>query len=367
MEAIDPEAVSLPADLALDPGRARDLAMILLRPSDAGKLRSARITNHRWALSALGAGAACTLKPSDTVLSSVPLHHPTGILVSVGAALVAGSRLALAESFAPSTFVGDVRRSGATVVFYAGEMLRPLLSERPGRGDRTLPVRLFAGSGMRADLTARLRERFGIGVMEFYAGTTQKVILANASGEKPGALGRMLPGSAEVDVIRVDLASQRPVRSADGFFVRAPRGEPGLLVARVGDEDEDRSLPGVVEGAFVTGDRWFVSHDVVRADADGDYWFVDSLSGYVMTPGGPVSTRKVEDALYALPEVELASVVEEEAGTGTLVATFTAREPVTQERIDQAMARLAPHERPTRVTQEAAIPMTDGFRPRKVR
>ena len=186
MEAIDPAAVMLPATLELDAGLARDLSMILLRPAESGELRAARITNHRWALSALGAGAACTLKPGDTVLSCVPLHHPTGILVSVGAALVAGSRLALAEHFSPHTFLADARRAGATVVFYAGEMLRALLFERPGRGDRTLPIRLFAGSGMRTDLAARLRERFGIGVMEFYAGTAHKVILANATGEKPG-------------------------------------------------------------------------------------------------------------------------------------------------------------------------------------
>ncbi len=363
MEAIDPAAIKLPADLVLDAGRARDLAMILLRPSDTGELRAAHVTNHRWALSALGAGAACTLKPDDTVLSCVPLHHPSGILVSVGAALVAGSRLALAERFAPDTFLTGARRVGATVVFYAGEMLRALLFERPGRGDHTLPIRLFAGSGMRADLAARLKERFGVGVMEFYAGTAQRVILANATGEKPGALGRVLPGSAEVAVVRVDLVARRPVRGDDGFFVSAPHGEPGLLVARASADEEAGPKWGLVEGAFAAGDRWFVLNDVVREDEDGDYWFVDSLAGFVVTKAGKaVSTRKVEEALYALPEVELAAAV---GVRGEIELAFVARAQVADARIAEALSKLDEDERPTVVRQVAAIPLTDGFRPRK--
>ena len=165
---------------------------------------------------------------------------------------------------------------------------------------------------MRRDLADRLRDRFGIGVMEFYAGTTQKVILANASGEKPGALGRVLPGSEEVAVVRVDLAARKPVADPNGGLERAARGEAGLLVARV--EDDDDRGESVVEGAFFKGDRWFVSNDVVREDEDGDYWFVDSLSGFVPTRGGPVSTRAVEDAIYALPEIELAAAVPIDAG-----------------------------------------------------
>jgi putative long chain acyl-CoA synthase len=363
MEAIDPAAVSLPASLVLDPGLAQDLSMILLRPSDKGELRAARITNHRWALSALGAAAACTLKPDDTVLSCVPLHHPTGILVGVGAAIGAGSRLALAERFDAGTFRANARRVGATVVFYAGEMLRALLFERPGRGDHTLPIRLFAGSGMRADLAARLKERFGVGVMEFYAGTAQKVILANATGEKPGALGRVLPGSAEVAIVRVDLVAKRPIRREDGFFLRAPRGEPGLLAARAGDGETMEPDAGIVEGSLGDADRWFVLHDVVREDEDGDYWFVDSLAGFVVTnEGKAVSTRKVEDALYALPEIEIASVV---GKGGTLVATFVAREKVDEERTAEALGKLEEHERPREVRQVDRIELTDGFRPRK--
>jgi len=364
MEAIDPTHIEIPADVSLDAGRARDLAIVLLRPSDKSALRAAPVTNHRWALSALGASAACTLKPDDTVYSCVPLHHPAGILVSVGSALVSGSRLALGEGFESARFIAEVRRYGATVAFYAGEMLRPLLFTKPGRGDHTLPLRLFAGSGMRDDLWRKLKERFGVGVMEFYASTTERVIMANASGEKVGSLGRSLPGSCPVEVVKVDLASRLPLRDTEGRLVKTVAGEAGLMAARLEPDDRPTQPAAVIDNAFEDGDRWLLMADIVKKDEEGDIWFVDSRAGIVITPQGFCSTRTVESALFALPEVEMAAAWGEKvAGEWRIVAAVSSREPIDDDRVEGALATLLPRERPARVLQVDRIPLTEGFRP----
>lgn len=334
MEAIDPEGVALPASVTESAGFARDLAMILLRPAE-GELRPAQVTNHRWALSALGAAAACTLKPGDTVYCAIPLSHPTALLACVGSSIVAGSRLALAERFEPDHFFSDARRVGASVVFYAGEMLRSLLSQEPSRGDRSLPIRVFAGSGMRADLAERLRDRFGVGSLEFYASTSLRVVLANVSGKKLGALGRPLPGSAEVAVVRSD---------ERGSLESLGPNEVGVLAARGPD------------GA------WVATSDVVRMDEDGDYWFLDAQSGFAQTRGGSFSTRAVEDAFYALPEITMACAFAED---GEISAVFSTSEDVSAERLSAALAALPEHARPLRAVRVALVPMTEGFRPDK--
>ncbi|MBL9023921.1 MAG: AMP-binding protein [Myxococcales bacterium] len=361
MEAIDPATVVLGPEVVLDGGLARDLALVLLRPSESGDLRAAPVTNHRWALSALGAAAVCTLKNDDTVYCCIPLHHPAGLLVGVGAALGGGARLALADGFSTDSFWPEVRRYGATVAFYAGEMLRPLLHKKPTRGDHTHPLRLVAGSGMREDLWEKLDERFGVGVMEFYASTSHKVIIANPSGEKLGALGRELPGSAETLVVLCDLATGELSRAQHGRLVRAPVNEPGLLAARLGPDDD---VPAgiIIEGAFAEGDRYFVTNDVVRRDAQGDTWFVDALSGFVTTRGGPVSTRAVEDAIYSLPEVELAAAW---GDGGEVHAAYQAREPISPQRLDGALVLLPEHARPASVRFVPEIPLTEGYRPDK--
>jgi putative long chain acyl-CoA synthase len=325
-DAVDLEKVDV-SELAIpdpDQGRARDVAMILLRPSETGTLRPMPVTNHRWALSAIGAAAVCTLEPADTVFCAVPLHHPTGILVSAGAALAGGARLALVEidPNAPdlaSRLLEEIRRNGATVVFYTGEMLRPLLHEKPAPSDRHLPVRLFAGSGMRKELAARIRERFGVDTIEFYAGTTHRAILADPSGEAPGSLGTVLPGSAEVELRPLDF-------------------DPSLGRLAVRQDDGE----------------WLVTNDVLERDEQGRYWFVDSLSGFVGTSDGPVSLRRLEDALYTLPEVRLAVASVED---GQIVIRYTSAAPIAEERLPKI-----PHARIERVD---AIALTEGFRPRR--
>jgi putative long chain acyl-CoA synthase len=368
MEAIDVSKIELPPSLPLDAGIGGDVALVLLRPADGGGFRAAEVTNHRWALSALGAAAACTLKPEDTVYCAIPLHHPAGVLVSVGSALVGGTRLALGRPFSPETFFSEVRRYGATVVFYAGEMLRALVNQPPHHQDKSLPVRLFAGSGMRPDLWRRITERFGAGVMEFYASTTEPVIIANASGEKVGALGRPLPGSAQIDVVRADRATGAVVRDDRGRAIRCLPGEPGLLVARLDGDLEAAEVHRRVErGLFADHDKWFVSSDVVRRDADGDYWLVDAAHGLVARGDELASTRSIEDALYALPEVQLAAAFpgELDDGARVLAACVTARETLDADRLTRALAELPDPQRPDLVLQVDAIPLTEGFRPRK--
>lgn len=381
MEEIDPSVVVLPPDLELDRGRARDIAEILLRPSeDDNELRAIPITNHRWALSAIGAAAACTLKPADTVLCAVPLHHPTGTLVSAGAALVGGARLALVDlaedessttrqPLDPDRLLVEIRRVGATVVFYAGEMLRPLLAAPVSRADRHLPVRIFAGSGMRPALAARLRERFGIDTMEFYAGTAHRSILADAAGDDPGSLGTVLPGSADVLLVRCDMTTKAQAVDARGHLVIVGSNEPGLLAVKV-STDEIETLGGETRGlvtnAFGDGETWLVTNDVLERDSRGKYWFVDSLGGFVTTPDGmPVSLRRVEDALYALPEVRLAAAWETSPGSGEIAAAFVASGEIDLNRLGETFDTVPLLARPTTLARLAEIPLTDGFRPNK--
>jgi putative long chain acyl-CoA synthase len=362
MEAIDPAGVELPAWYAPDPGRARDLALELVT------VRSlARISNARWAVSAYGAAAACRLSTRDTVLCVLPLHHAAGLLVAAGGALVGSARLALAGSSAttsvgldPHEFWTEVRHTGASVVFYAGEMCRALVAGPPLPAERNHPLRLLAGSGMRSDLWKRLLDRLGpIAIREFYAPTEANLVLANIDGN-PGALGRPLPGSVELAIVAYDFEAADFVRDSDGFARRCRSDEAGLLIARVDDGRAER----VRHDVFSKGDRWFVTHDIVRRDAAGDHWYVDRTSQLIRGPHGWISARAIEDALYAVPGVQLAVVygLESEAGApATIVATIVG-DP-DRGWLASTVAGLRLEQRPRFVRLRERIAMTAGFRP----
>ncbi len=371
MEEIEPDAVELPSWYTPNPGRAADLALIIFTAGRSDKLRAARITNRRWAFSALGAAAACTLTPKDTVYCTLPLHHAAGTMVSTGAALVGGSRLALSTGFSPEGFWEEVRRYGVTVVFYAGAMCRALVNAPHVSGEKNHPVRLFAGSGMRADAWERLVERFGpVGVLEFYASTEGTVVLANASGEKIGAVGRPLPGSAELALVAYDFTVDDFVRDEKGHHLRCTVDQIGMLIARTGST-YPTGTDRIRHNVFEPGDTWFFTGDLLRRDGDGDYWFVDRLVNIIRTAEGPVSTVDIEGALYRLPEVELAvayGVAEEDSRYATPVATIELRDGVDLNRralLEVIVDRLEPHARPRVIRCVDRIEMTDGFRPLK--
>jgi putative long chain acyl-CoA synthase len=373
MEMINPEAVKLPAWYLPNPGRAQDLAMIILSVGRSGEPRAARITNGRWAFSALGAAASCTLTSADTVYCCLPLHHAAGSMVAAGSALVAGARLALAPGLDPIEFWSEVRRYGATVVFYAGEMCRRLVDEPHARGEQNHPVRLFAGSGMRSDVWQRLLARFGrVGIMEFYAATETNAVLANASGEKVGAVGRPIPGSSELAVVEWDPWTRTLRRNRDGYCVRVEPGGEGMLLLRTPGPAASAPLTQVVRGAFAPGDAWTVSGDLLRVDADGDHFFVERAADLIRAPGGVVAPARVEDALYGVPGVALA-VCWGEASPGSApgdqipvaAVVMVPGQTLDPAAVERALAALPLQARPARIEVVAReqVPMTDGHRP----
>jgi putative long chain acyl-CoA synthase len=375
MEAIDPASVPVPAWYRPDAGRARDLAMIFISSGKHEPLRAARITNRRWAFSALGAAAAATLTTRDTVYCCLPLHHPSGTLVAAGSALAGGARLALASRWTAATFWDEVRRFGVSVVFYAGDMCRQLVDAEPVLGEQNNPVRLFAGSGMRPDVWRRLVERFGpVGVLEIYASTEASAVLANAAGKRIGSAGRPLPGSAEVAIAAHDFASGELVRDGQRRLVRARLDEPGMLIAKLSRAGADLAHidpKRLLRDAFDPDDIWFVTGDVFRVDAVGDYWHVDRASQMVMTRLGPVASTRIEDVLYEVPCVARCVVFgvadPDDAGVEVPVAAVQLRPGAALDlaALAAAVQTLPEYARPRQLRVVSEIPLTDGFRPIK--
>ncbi len=369
MEAIDPARVVMPSWYAANPGRAEEIAFVLFSGRGPGA-RAYRITNRRWALSAFGAAAAGALTAGDTVYCSTPIHHPTGILVCVGGALVGGARLAVATRWEASTFWDEARRYGASVVFYTGTMCRELVTAPFDPAERDHSVRLFAGSGMPRALWSRLRARFGVNVLEFYATTEGNAILANLSGTKIGCVGQPFAGSAPVAIAAYDLARGELVHEPSGFCRPCEDEEAGLLLVRV-ERERGALIERPIRGVFQPDDAWLATSDLFRRDADGDFWLVDHLEDVIRTAEGPVFCAPIEDAISGLEFVDLAVAYGIARGgrRGEVPAVaLTLRQGLPLD-LDALQARaeneLAAGMRPMIVRVLATLPMTAGYRPVK--
>ena len=234
--------------------------------------------------------------------------------------------------------------------------------------ERHHPLRLFIGSGMPRGLWQRVERRFRPArVVEFYASTEAGAILVNLRGSKPGAMGRPLPGSAEVRIAQYDVEAQGLVLDRDGFARHCGVDEVGMLLARVSPTDQLSITP--LRSLFAADDAWVVTGDLFRRDAAGDYWRVDGVGDVIHTADGPVFSTPIRDALGDLDAVDLALAYGVRAGGATAeiaVAAVTLRSGVelTAREVSRALSALPPDERPAVVHVVDRIPMTTWFRPR---
>jgi putative long chain acyl-CoA synthase len=253
-------------------------------------------------------------------------------------------------------------------------MCRRLVDAPPVLGENNNPVRLFAGSGLRAGLWRRLVDRFGpVAVLEMYASTEAHIVLANARGRKLGSVGRPLPGSPDVSVAAWSIADGEFVRDGAGRLVHARLDEPGMLVAKLAPGSDLAQIDPhrLLRDAFTPGDLWFVTGDLFRVDAEGDYWFVDRQRQMIATKHGPVASTTIEDALYQAPGVALCAAVgrrdpDDRAHELPIAAVqLHAGMALDLDALSHAVATLPAYARPRRIRIVDALAMTDGFRPIK--
>jgi len=366
MERIDPAEVTMPSWYRPNLGRASDLAFVLFTGT-AAHTRPRRITNHRWALAAFGTATSASLSPADTLFCITPLHHPSGLMTSLGGAVAGGARIAFTTGFDANNFWDEVRRYGVTAVSYTWTMLHELVEAPVSRGELHHPVRLFLGSGAPRGLSRRLTERFAPAkVVEFYATTEGDAILVNLTGSKPGSKGRALPGNSRVKVAAYDVERGHFIEDARGFARECGAEEVGMLLARA-DSALDGVLGSPLRGVFAREDAWHATGDLFWVDTDGDHWLVDNVSTLLRTAHGVVFNQPMQyvlDDAWGVDQIVTYGVTSPVDGEVYAVAAVTVQSgrEISAEDVSAALATLEPGLRPDLVHLVDAIPTTIAYR-----
>ena len=364
MEKIDPDVVALPGWYRPDPGFAKDLAYVAFA-TVGGELVARQITNFRWALSAFGTASAANLGAGDTVYCLTPLHHQSGLLVSLGGAVVGGTRIALSRGLRPDRFAHELRQYGVTVVSYTWAMLREVIDDPSFALNGNHPVRLFIGSGMPTGLWKRVEEVFAPAhIVEFFATTDGQAVLANVSGAKIGSEGRPLPGSAHIALAAYDPDDDLILEDDRGFVALAGPNEVGVLLAHPrGPVDPTAS---VKRGVFAPADLWVSTEYLFRCDDDGDYWLVDNRGSVIRTQRGPVYSAAVNDTVGRVGAVDLAVTYRVVVGDQELAVSALLLRPggsVPTADLNEALTRLPVGSAPDVIHVVPEMKLSATYRP----
>jgi fatty-acyl-CoA synthase len=359
-----------------------DPALLIYTSGTTGLPKAAKITHVRGVGALRVFGAAYHVNQHDRLYCVLPLYHSTGGLGAVGAALFAGAGIILRRKFSASHFWADCVNHQATVFVYIGELCRYLLNQPETPDEKRHKLRLMFGNGLRPDIWAQFVERFNVPLVgEFYGATESNILLFNFDG-KLGALGRIpfpLRKALPMRIIRTDLETGEPIRTADGLCTEAAVDEIGEILGEIRSDmarqrfdgyagDEAQTKKKILRDVFHKGDMWFRSGDLMRKDKDAYLYFIDRLGDSFRWKGENVATGEVAAVLSAVPGVEEVNVygvavpgAEGRAGMAALVAPNLDLAAFRK----HVAANLPPYARPVFLRIMPELEVTGTFKYRK--
>ncbi len=370
-------------DLAADESREvtlADRALLIYTSGTTGMPKAAAISHHRVVAWSHWFAGLADMAPEDRMYDCLPMYHSVGGVAAIGAPLVNGGSVFIAERFSASRFWDDVARRDCTMFQYIGELCRYLVAAPPCPAEKAHRLRLACGNGLSADVWRAFSARFGAPeILEFYASTEGNVTLYNVEG-KVGAIGRapaFLAARDTVALARFDYDAEAPWRGPDGLCVRCAIGEIGEALGRIGADPSQRfegytrredTEKKILRDVFAPGDAWMRTGDLMRLDDEGFYYFVDRVGDTFRWKGENVATLEVAGVLAAAPGIVEAIVygvaipgAEGRAG----MALLAAEGALDLEDIARRLEALPRYARPLFLRVKPKLDVTSTFKPKR--
>lgn len=280
-------------------GEAREAA-ILYTSGTTGKPKGCVLSNAYFLLSgrwyAQVGGIATLSTDGERMITPLPIFHMNAMAYSFMAMVAVGGCLTALDRFHPRSWWADVKAANATCLHYLGVMPTMLMGFESTEEDHTHSVRFGFGAGVDPKLQIEFEVRFGFPLVEAWAMTETGAGAVIAAATHDRLIAQASIGKPEASV---------ECKLVDEQGGEASQGE--LLVRRGGDDprygffSEYYKDPKATDEAWA--DNWFHTGDIVRKDAEGNYFFVDRKKNVIRRSGENISAVEVESVLMRHPDV----------------------------------------------------------------
>jgi crotonobetaine/carnitine-CoA ligase len=277
------------------PPGASDLACVMYTSGTSGPSKGVLMPHAHCVLYGVGAIESLRIDASDRYYITLPLFHANGLLMQLGATLLAGIPAVVRCRFSASRWLEDVRRHRCTLTNLLGATAAFVIA-RPGTpadGDHGLRAIVNAPNLPAHD--AVLRERFGVRDVISGFGMTESNIPIW------GRLGRPAPGAAgwvhehHFEVRIADPATDEVCeRGTVGEIQVRPRVPFGFMAGYLHE-------PAKTVEAW--RNLWFHTGDAGVMDTQGLVTFVDRIKDCIRRRGENIAPVEIEAVLLAVPDV----------------------------------------------------------------
>jgi len=257
-----------------------------------------------WMISTMGG-----MTRETTVLCGLPLFHVNGTTVTgiapfaMGAHVVILSPRGYREPSIIKNFYTIVERYRANFFSAVPTVLSTLLDIPVGDADiRSLQYAICGAAPLSVEMFKRFEAHTGMKVLEGYGlteGACASSINPRDGERKVGSIGIRMPYQS-MKVVVVD--------DKGGYVRDAAVGEIGAIAIA-----GPNVFKGYVEAAHNAGiwvqEGWFNTGDLGRMDGDGYFWLTGRKKELIIRGGHNIDPATIEEALYRLPDVQVAAAV----------------------------------------------------------
>jgi acetyl-CoA synthetase len=188
-----------------------------------------------------------------------------------------------------------IAKHSATIFIGVPTIYRQIIQKTnfTGADAPTLRHCMSAGEHLSDEMLGLWRERFGVDIYEAVGMSEVSYYLSENKFRpiRPGSAGFPQPGH---DVRLLDPDTLKEVAPGEEGMICLPSDDPGLFMRYW-------NLPG--ETGKVFKDKWFLTGDYARFDADGYIWFLGRRDDIINSFGYRVSPHEIERVLKTHPAV----------------------------------------------------------------
>jgi crotonobetaine/carnitine-CoA ligase len=275
--------------------RPQDPACIMYTSGTSGPAKGVVMPHAHCALYGIGTIKAFDVRRHDRYYIVLPLFHVNGLLMQLGATLLAGIPAIVRSRFSASEWLADLRESGATLTNMLGTLFAFVIVQPPTGRDRQHRLRVLLNAPNPADQEAIFRDRFGVpDVISGFGMTEVNIPVWGRLGQsRPGAAGWVHGEHFEICVADSDTDVPRAPGELGEILVR-PKIPFGFMAGY-------HDMPDKTVAAW--RNLWFHTGDAGTLDEEGLLTFVDRIKDCIRRRGENISATEIEAEMASLEGV----------------------------------------------------------------
>ncbi|AWN36091.1 malonate--CoA ligase [Methylobacterium radiodurans] len=328
---------------------ADDLAAILYTSGTTGRSKGAMLSHDNLASNARTLREYWRFTPDDVLIHALPVFHTHGLFVAINTVLASGSTMLFLPRLDPKLILSLMKR--ATSMMGVPTFYTRLLKEPGLDRETTGHMRLFvSGSApLLAETHREWQARTGHAILERYGMTETNMSTSNPyeGARVAGTVGFPLPG-VSIRVVDPETGKALPADTVGMIEVKGPNVFQGYW-----------RMPEKTAAEF-RADRFFITGDLGKIDADGYVHIVGRGKDLIITGGFNVYPKEVETEIDALPGVVESAVIglaHPDFGEGVTAVVVPGENPPDEAAILAHLeGRLAKFKCPKRVLFAAELP-----------